>query len=391
MKYILFSIACLITLSCNNRAVNEFEAYLSNQNTSAKDYILDQFEERDIVIFTERIHDEFTQYQLLFEIVSDPYFIENVGVVFTEIGCVNYTEEINQYLQTESKDSTYLDNALNTIIRNYCWEPVWPNSNYPWFLNEIRKLNSNLPHNKKIKVFPCDINYNWENIHSQQQVLYYDMLPRDSIMAVNVIERLDSLKANNLTNGNALVVMNSRHAYLKDFKTQRFENFRLTNTGRHIKDRYGDKVASVYLISLTTPNDPNKLEFIQNGYWDYLLEAQNKTNIGFDIANTPFGKAPAELYTYTWKKDSFLYQDLFTGFAYYNHYDSLYFIRGWEGLFDSVFSVEYQRRCNLYYPAFGDSISEKKIQSVLSGWNKKNKTMFIHPPERKEQVAQWRK
>lgn len=391
MKNLLIFICIILTFGCCNiEQQDEFEEFLLDQKLTAKEYILEQFETHDIVILCERIHDEFTQYELIFDIVSDSSFIENVGVVFTEIGTSNHTNEINVYLNSETKDSSHLNEMLVSIIRDYSWSPLWPQSNYPWFLSQCQKLNASLPKEKRIRVFPSDIAYNWDEISSEQQILDFDMLPRDSIMANNVIYRLDSLVRIGSSNGKALVIMNSRHAFLKDLKTQPYEGFRLTNTGRHLHDYYKEKVASIYLTSLVTPNDRNKLEFIHDGYWDYLFTSMNKTDIGFDIKGTPFGLAPAELSTITWKKDSFILQDLFSGMIYYNHYDSLYFVRGWEGLIDSSFAIEYRKRCKLYYGAFGDTIEEEEIQRRIEGKNKRVKAKFKHSEERLKPVNQWK-
>lgn len=48
--------------------------------------MLSLFKTHDIVIICERDHRDITQYELYLDIISDPYFTSNVGVLFTEVG-----------------------------------------------------------------------------------------------------------------------------------------------------------------------------------------------------------------------------------------------------------------------------------------------------------------
>ncbi|HET9825741.1 MAG TPA: hypothetical protein VFP87_10410 [Chitinophagaceae bacterium] len=73
------------SFSQSNAAIAPYISFLNNQTTSAKDYILNLFKNHDIVIVCERNHDEFTQYDLILDIVNDKRFIQTVGNVFTEL------------------------------------------------------------------------------------------------------------------------------------------------------------------------------------------------------------------------------------------------------------------------------------------------------------------
>ena len=75
--------------------------FLEKQNTSAKDYILDLFKKYDIVILCERQHSETTQYDLIYNVVSSPYFQKNVGNIFTEVG--SYSNRQNTLNFTKTK------------------------------------------------------------------------------------------------------------------------------------------------------------------------------------------------------------------------------------------------------------------------------------------------
>ena len=57
-----------------NPEISPYIKFLEQQNTSAKDYILDLFKKYDIVILCERDHRDATQYDLIYDIVSSPHF-----------------------------------------------------------------------------------------------------------------------------------------------------------------------------------------------------------------------------------------------------------------------------------------------------------------------------
>lgn len=58
--------------------------FINTNPVSAKDYVLQLFDKYDIVVLGERNHDEMTQYDLFYDIVSDTLFIQRVGHIFTE-------------------------------------------------------------------------------------------------------------------------------------------------------------------------------------------------------------------------------------------------------------------------------------------------------------------
>ena len=76
--------------------------FLKNENTSAKDYIIDLFEKNDLVIICERFHPELTQYELFLEISKDPRFIKNVGNIFIETCGRSQEEKIDFLLKSEN-------------------------------------------------------------------------------------------------------------------------------------------------------------------------------------------------------------------------------------------------------------------------------------------------
>ncbi len=49
------------------------------------DYVMGLFEKYDYVVLCERHHQDMTQYDMIYDLVTDSRFVDNVGVVFKEI------------------------------------------------------------------------------------------------------------------------------------------------------------------------------------------------------------------------------------------------------------------------------------------------------------------
>ena len=83
-----------------NDNVAPYIDFLKNSDLeSPKDYILHLFEKNDIVILSEANHLEDTQWEMIYSLVSDSFFIKNVGTIFTEYGNVKNQSRVNSFLQ----------------------------------------------------------------------------------------------------------------------------------------------------------------------------------------------------------------------------------------------------------------------------------------------------
>jgi hypothetical protein len=139
--------------------------------------------------------------------------------------------------------------------------------------------------------------------------------------------------------------MNTRHAYL--INTHYLKNNPRKNFGAYLKNNFGDKVASVCILGLAHPDNWKEYSVVKDGYWDYCFESNNKTDIGFSIKNTPFGKEKFDLTPVGWSVDSLLYQDVFTGIVFYNSIQDHILKKGWNNSIDENFKDEFIRRCKL--------------------------------------------
>ncbi|MCC8145025.1 MAG: hypothetical protein LIO93_01005 [Bacteroidales bacterium] len=156
MKRILISLLSIVCLYVNAQVNKEIKPYIefleNNAMVSAKDYVLSMFKDNDIVILCERHHEEITQYDLFLEIIQDPYFIENVGVLFTEVGSRILNPDLNLFLQNSNLTTEQIEKEVLNFQRQ-CMFAVWDKSNFAYFIRGIHTINAEIKHNKKSVCF----------------------------------------------------------------------------------------------------------------------------------------------------------------------------------------------------------------------------------------------
>ncbi len=387
MKRNILSLILFLFSILSAQSQNSLESFLKEQNTSAKDYIISLFENYDIVIFCEREHAEFTQYELIKEIVSDPYFIEHVGHIYTEVGVTNIDERINKFLVSPPNDSISMRKQVTEIFRDADSTPYWMAYSFPWLLMQISELNRSLPSEKRLLVHPSDVEFDWYKVNSAkdyQKAIEKSYNNRDSIMARNIIHRYDSIYSSNDTRKKAFVIMNYKHAFLKDHY---WEGNLLHNTGRYLADEYKGKVASVYLMGLAI-TELGSYFVVKNGEWDYLFESLNKTDIGFSLKNTPFGKSMFDAIP----KDSiknFNYEDIFTGLLYYKPLKEQTGIRGWRDFTSDEFTAELRRRIRIFNDWAKMNMTSEDIEKAIWENNQIKKTNNYYTDEIWNAINQW--
>ncbi|MBP7024380.1 MAG: hypothetical protein KBB29_09855 [Bacteroidales bacterium] len=372
MRYIsiIAIMVSLITISCKtkiNPSLNNYVSHIEREKCTAKDYIIRQWDKKDIVILCERYHGEMTQYDLIFDIIKSDYFIDNVGSIFTEVGSVSVQKELNAFLLKEYSDSIKQYQDLIKIYRNITW-PYWEKSNFFFLLKKINQLNSTLPNDKKIKVYTSDfINPKFLETKTKEDFLTYRkkqlFRDRDSVMAENIIHVYDSLYQ--LGKNKCLVIMNYRHAFLKNILSA--NGALITNTGAVLNNNYKNKVASVYINSLaltTKPIDTTKnVAFqdycdvpIQDGKWDAAFKILKKENLGFDFKDNQFGIDSLDIWPFS---KQYTYQDIFTGMVYYLPITKHFEAYGLEGFVDSIYVDELYRRLLIFNAVYGGEKVEK--------------------------------
>jgi hypothetical protein len=343
-----------------NSEIKPYVDYLKKiEKKSAKDYILQQFQDHDIVILCERHHSDLSQYELIKEILSDEYFKNNVKNLFTEIGIINLNPEINNFLQTKGLDSIYVEKKLSEFQFNASFWSLWENYNYHYLLRTIYDLNNNS--DNQISYYPSDVEFDWsqvKNIEDYVREQDFEIEPRDSLMAYNIINKYKELKSQG--NTKALVIMNYRHA----FKIHTVSNGIINkNTAKYLFDFFGNRATNI-LINPTIFIKKDKdyvYSLIQNGKWDASFKCLKIKNVGFDFNNTVFGKDNLDM----WENNSqYKYEDAFDSFVFYKPVEEHNLVPGFDGLIPKDSEEEFFRRFEINLKYNENNSLLKKLENI---------------------------
>jgi hypothetical protein len=339
---------------------NQYFGFLEQQKLTAKDYIISLFTTRDIVIFSEGNHAEIEQYNLLLDVIKDPYFIENVGAVYLEVCPVNHSSVINDFLMHEGYNSIQAYEGTTKIYQLGSDVHIWNCHSYPWLIFNLYNLNQILKKEEKIQLYGCDVAHDWNDCKSKDDYAKMDpfLQIRDSIMAFNFVAQYTQFQKSRNGKKKALVIMNSRHGYLKD--THYSESVIRNNTGRYLKDEFKGRVASVLMMSPAHPNSWNEYMVVKDGRWDAYFELSGKTDIGFNLQDTPFGQSEFDRTPGGWSIDKYHYEDIYTGLVYYRTIDAHILKRGWSNAITDDFEPELIRRMKIM--DFDDEEIEQEVE-----------------------------
>jgi len=362
IAFVFFGInACSQKNDIDNEKINNYIDFLINVELSAKEYILDLFQFYDIVILAERYHTEETQYELINEIVSDEYFISNVGNICVEIGSSNFSDSLNDYLRNFNDNISNGEQKLLEFQRNISFYPLWNRESYRLFLANLLTLNKSLAHQEKINLCLCDREFDWSKIHTKDDWKQAINNNRDSIMAQNI--SLYYNKIRNSSRNKMLVILNEAHAIPNPEWIDMWQK----RAAQYLSEKYGSKTIASVLINTVATNKDDEDILLQEGYWDAAFNITKKINIGFDFINSPFGQDKFD-YAIGKNNDLFCYKDIFTGFVFYKPIEQHQLSTGVNGIIDDDFKLEFLRRINIYN---GNSYYRRlRKDKELLGWNK---------------------
>jgi hypothetical protein len=322
-----------------NKQIETYVDYLTTQNTSAKDYILNLFEKYDIVFLCERDHAEHTQYDFIYDIVSDTRFIEQAGSVFMEVGVSNSYNLLDFFLHNPNFSDKEIEEFLLKIIRNNDFYPLWEKKNYPDFIKKLYYLNKSLAKRDQIDVYPSDIPFSWNSVSNRKQYKQFmrdtiDTEIRDSIIGVQIRNKITEIRENTEKRKKFLIILNAYHSWFKP-----------TCAAWWIKQAYPMQTSNV-LIHSRCYNSEDYL--IDDGKWDAAFSVINKSNIGFDFNGTPFGNTPFKKYSLHAETTEKM-QDYFNGFVFYEPIEKHLLSWGYPNFVDENFEKEMKRRNQIYY------------------------------------------
>jgi hypothetical protein len=295
------------------KQVKPYIDFLNTNSMPPKDYILDLFKNYDIVILQETYHGESTQWDMIFDIVSDSVFINSVGNIFTEYGSAIHQNKIDTFLNTVFLSDTILEQETACLM-NYM------SGGFYYFIKNLNILNSKLPDTLKIREHYTDV-IDWDYFPSF--LITQADNRRDSLMAQITVDWYYKQVADGERH-KCLVVTNTRHAMGYNGGIEKVKNepkfFHLTdgNQGQYIWEKFPKKTATVMQIY-----NVNSRSFflpvsqqINKGKWDLAFELNGNKPTAFNLKNSPFGNDFFDAYPLRGAKTTLKYEDIFTGLIF---------------------------------------------------------------------------
>ena len=270
--------------------VSEYTDFINTNSNDINEYIKELYKHYDHVVLCERWHPECTQYDLIYDLVTSPYFADSINNVFTEIGNVEKREDFRRITATTFPSDSLREKALASfIIDSQTVWLLWSNTNWFSFLKKMSEFNQN--REKPVNILFSDIL--WTDINKISE--------RDSVMAYNVINTIhsDSIEK-------SLIIMNYRHAFM----TPR-------NCGYYLQKAFPGRVANVMLNTFRF-NICQAPSSLQKGKWDVAAEQTGKDRFAIDFKDSPFGDDGFDLApTISWfTSRNVKYKDMFNGMIY---------------------------------------------------------------------------
>lgn len=353
----------------HNARVDKYVNFLSKPHLSPKDYIFDLFKKNDIVILCERFHPEITQWDFIYDIVSDKRFIDSVGNIFTEYGSQDKQSMVDTFLTTKYSNNTLLEKSAVKLMHYIgTIHPFWNNSSFFFFLKKLNLLNNTLPDSLKIHEYFTN-ETSWDFVNNKKQYDSITNMDYDSVMAAIVINRYHYIKKHE-SRKKCLVITNYSHAF----------NIKHSHNEAAYIYRALPKTTANILINTVAMKYPIEIFWlpIQNGSWDKAFSLIGNKPLGFDFKGSPFGKVEFELNQQfpLGRKYKYPYQDVFTGFVFYNPMEAFREQDSYPYIMDG-FEKEFARRYKIVH---GDTTYVKAMiddYKYLGKNPSKNKTFFF--------------
>lgn len=353
---ILTSAADLAAQTPSVASVKALHEYADKNGVSPKDYVFKLFDKSDIVVLGERDHRDSIQYNFILDLLADPRFAERVGHVYTEVGGINMTEDVNRLLQgSYSSENEFMDSLYTYYRKGECFYPLWEKYNRIKFLKGLYKINKES--SRKIHLGLTDISFSWDSIHTVDDYKAFwtslNKTNRDSILSANFASMYKCQLPVKGTR-KALVITSQPHAisysgYFKPWK----RNY--GTQGWWMKKTFGEDRVKIVVLNWFdyVLFDGQNYPMTGNGTWDAAFERIECRPFGIDLKDNPYGETnyigdagggPTFIKNCKW-------QDVADGLIYdaplYDHVAAI----GINGIISKEFEPEIRRRAELWWRA----------------------------------------
>lgn len=352
---LIIIIGCAIASCAQNSKLNEYVNCVKSNSCNPVDYIFNLFEKSDIVVIGERDHRDTTQYELILDLLRDPRFAKDIGYVYTEVGCVNMTKDVNKLLCGRYKSDKVFNDALYTYFRNEDFNPLWDKYNRIQFLRGLYEINRDSKH--KITLGLTDCKFSWKEIKTAEEYRKFENSPacayRDSTMYIHFSKMYAKQKPKN-GRRKALVITNHPHALNASFEGRVYHR-----QGKWLKERYGNENVKIVMLNWTeyTHSNDQQAQLVANGLWDAAFEVVDCQPFGMDIKGTIYGRNPYFDDRYGKMK----WEDVADGLIYYKPFYETVLTIGIPGIVIADFEEEFMRRIRICFEAMDRAVPTLEV------------------------------
>ncbi len=333
-----------------DKAIEKYVQFLQQQKQTPADYIMGLFQTYDLVVLCERSHPEVTQYDMNYGVAADPRFQQQAGHIFTETGSPNLRPAIEAFLTDDTLTEPQAHEKLRHIFRDWDWDGASNRTNIYHFYQKVRGLNRSLPKDRRVHLYPCDLEFDWTGATKESYSAMRQQLGRrDQIMANHVADKFNEIRRSPGRN-KALVIMNYRHAFPHIPLQQGGRSRTIENVGGFLMTYYPGKVANVMLNNVRPLPGSNDNQIVisalQDGKWDAAFATLGYPSLGFGFQGSPFGTDEFDYFAVPFPIGR-QYQEIFTGYIFYKPLDEHRMTFAIPGLLDPQFAGEMLRRCQI--------------------------------------------
>ena len=348
-----------ILFSCqNSQKENVLTDYLKTNWKSPEDYVIEKFDTHDYVFIGE-YHRIKHDVDLILKLIPKMYEhgIYNLAIEFGDFK--------DQYLVDSLLNLSVFDRELAKEIIFNC-DPLWGYKEYIDIYQVAWETNhSEISTNKKkfrivnigAKYEPCKEGGAWKD------------LDPDVFMANVILDEIVSKKEK------ALVYSGNHHAFTKyhqplyNFEKDTLFGFTKTRLGNVIYDSLKEKTFNIYLhAAWVSDKGWDKLSVLPvNGVIDSVMKLLENKPVGFDMADSPFGKLSCNNSYYAFGYQNFTLDQYCDGYIYQNEFKNYKPIT-MEKKFITAKNIEYLKfylNCLNVEQALIDSINVENANEIL--------------------------
>jgi hypothetical protein len=292
---------------------HELVQYLKNHGKSPEDYVIEKFQDYDVVFIGES-HRVKHNLELIHNLIPRLYQagVYNLGI---EFGTDEYQDEVDKLITTDEYDE---DMARLIMFKYYV---VWGNKEYMDIYKKAWQLNKSLPKGApKFRV----VNLGYRVKRSPKIGLFLKILLKgdpDVFMGKTI------LKGFVYKGEKALIFSGSHHAFTRyyqpryNFKKRKLIKLNRNRMGNVVYHKIPNRVFNIMLHQPWRTNESfEEYSYPVDGVIDTVMKEFENKRVGFDVRGTPFGKLKDDDTYYALGYPDFTLSTICDGYIFLNHF-----------------------------------------------------------------------